>query len=129
MTPALLLDTHAFLWLMTDDERVPGATRDLVQATHEVYVSAATAWEIRTKFRLGKLPDAAPFVADLEAEVTRNGFSALPISLADGAHAGAFSVDHKDPFDRMLAAQAINHRLAVVSNDAALDAFGVVRVW
>lgn len=129
MSTPLLLDTRTFLWLMIGDARVPVATRDLVQHADEVYVSAATAWEVRTKYRLGKLPAAAPFVTQLVGELARYGFRALPVSFDDGERAGAFSGDHKDPFDRMLAAQALNHRLALVSDDAALDAFGIVRIW
>jgi len=124
----ILLDTHAFLWWVTDDARLLESHRARIRAA-TVLVSAASAWEIRTKFRLGKLPDASPFVADLEIEVARNGFAELPIAFADGARAGAFVADHKDPFDRMLAAQALNHRLALVSNDTAFDVFGIVRVW
>lgn len=125
----VLLDTHAFLWWLIGSERLPAHTRDLVERAEDVYVSAATAWEIRTKHRLGKLPDAGPFVADLSSYLARDGFLELPVTFEDGGRAGAFAADHKDPFDRMLAAQALNHRLALVSNDTALDAFGIVRIW
>ena len=124
-----LLDTHAFLWFTTGDSRVPPAVRTLLGDADALYVSAATAWEIRTKHRLGKLPDADPLVRDLTGYVEGRGYRGLPITFADGDRAGAFASEHKDQFDRMLAAQAINHRLALVSNDVALDAFGVVRVW
>lgn len=125
----LLLDTHAFLWLMLGDPRVPAETRDLVLESDEVYVSAATAWEIRTKHRLGKLPEAGAYVLQLGAAAAQAGFRTMPVTFEDGERAGAFTVSHKDPFDRMLAAQALNRALPLVSNDAALDAFGVIRVW
>ena len=129
MSERLLLDTHTLLWWLSDDARLPSALDARIFAADVVYVSAAGAWEIRTKHRLGKLSDAAPLVAALEAEVGRNGFRSLPVAFADGDLAGALTGDHKDPFDRVLAAQSINHRLALVSNGPALDVFGVVRFW
>lgn len=124
-----LLDTRAFLWFTIGDPRMSLPARAAVEAAEHVYVSAATAWEIRTKYRLGKLPDADSVVNDLAGFVARNGFRPLPITFADGDAAGAFGQTHKDPFDRMIVAQALNHRLSLVSSDVALDAFGVVRVW
>ncbi|HEY0779331.1 MAG TPA: type II toxin-antitoxin system VapC family toxin [Gemmatirosa sp.] len=126
----LLLDTHTFLWWVLGDERLPERMRSRIPAAERVWVSAASAWEIRTKYRLGKLPEASPTLAvGLSAVAASHGFRELGITFNDGDLAGSFAQDHKDPFDRMLAAQSINHRLALVSNDTALDAFGVVRVW
>ena len=71
MTDQVLLDTHAFLWWVTDDDRLEARLRDRIRAAESVFVSAATAWEIRTKHRLGKLPDAASFVDALDAEERR----------------------------------------------------------
>lgn len=124
-----LLDTQAFLWFVLGDARLSSSTRVAVEDAADVHVSAASAWEIRTKYRIGKLPDAAVLVHDLAGWVARLGFRELPVTFADGDAAGAFAQAHKDPFDRILVAQALNHRLALVSSDAALDAFGVVRVW
>jgi PIN domain nuclease of toxin-antitoxin system len=129
-TRGLLLDTHAFLWWALGDRRLPSATRTLIDGAGDVYVSAATAWELRTKYRLGKLPELSPLlVHDLAAVVASEQFRELPITFADGDRAGAFPPLHRDPFDRILAAQALHNRLALVSNDAALDLFGVARVW
>jgi PIN domain nuclease of toxin-antitoxin system len=127
----LLLDTHAFLWWAVGDERLPVQYRERIGAGRgDVHVSAATAWEVRTKFRLGKLPHLAPdFVGQMHRVLATENLRPLPVTFADGDLAGSFAADHKDPFDRMLAAQALNHRLALVSNDPALDAFGVVRIW
>ena len=129
MTEELLLDTHAFFWYAVGDDSLPGRTRELVESAAMVYVSAASVWEIRTKHRLGKMPGAEPIAAVLLETMARLRFHPLAIHPRDGDLAGAFTADHRDPFDRMLAAQAINRGLALVSNDAALDAFGVRRVW
>lgn len=128
---SLLLDTHTFLWWALQDQRLPSALRTRIAETEEpIYVSAASAWEIRTKHRIGKLPDVrADWVRNLDRVLVTEDFQPLPITFADGELAGALPAEHRDPFDRMLAAQALNHRLALVSNDAALDAFGIVRVW
>jgi PIN domain nuclease of toxin-antitoxin system len=127
---ALLLDTHAVIWWMLDDGRVPKGARRRVSDADEVFVSAASAWEIRTKHRIGRLPELdAALVSDLAGAVAAEGFHELPITSADGDLAGALAGAHRDRFDRVLIAQALNHRLVLVSNDAAFDAFGVVRVW
>lgn len=126
----LLLDTHAFLWWVLGDERLPERIREQIPAAERVWVSAASAWEIRTKYRLGKLPEAeAALVIGLPDVAASHGFHVLAVTFDDGDRAGGFTQLHKDPFDRMIAAQALNRHLALVSNDTALDAFGVVRVW
>ena len=125
----LLLDTYAFLWYAVGDSSMPVHARGLVERADSVYVSAASLWEIRTKYRLGKLPVAEPIAAVLLDTLPRLSFRPLSIDARDGDLAGAFAAAHRDPFDRMLAAQALNRGLALVSNDTALDAFGVRRVW
>ena len=125
----LLLDTHTLLWYAADSPSLTATASSMITQTPDVYVSAATAWEIRTKFRLGKLPGAVAVARDVSAAVRRMAFLELPIRLVDAELAGSLPGTHGDPFDRMLAAQAIGHSLLVVSNDASLDAFGVTRVW
>jgi len=100
-----------------------GATDSLV------YVSAASAWEIATKHRIGKLPVAARFVGKLGEVLTRQKFRELPITLAHAEYAGMLPGDHRDPFDRLLIAQAISESLTLVSNERIFDAFGVARLW
>ncbi len=118
------------MWWALGDEQLPARLRSRIDAAEDVYVSAATAWELRTKFRLRKLPEVAPLIVrDLAAVLASENFRELAVTFADGDRAGAFAQAHKDPFDRILVAQALNHHLALVSNDVALDAFGVVRVW
>lgn len=127
---ALLLDTHAFLWFLAGDKALSRPARRAIEADDEtVFVSAASAWEIATKFRLGKLPDAAAVAAAIAPVIEEKGFTSLAISVEHAQQAGAFAADHKDPFDRMLAAQALLEGLILVSNDEAFDAFGVNRLW
>lgn len=92
-------------------------------------MSAASAWEVSTTHRIGKLPGAGPLAVDFAREIALQGFTPLPISLEHAAAAGALVGDHRDPFDRMLIAQAREERLALVSADHAFDAFGVARIW
>jgi PIN domain nuclease of toxin-antitoxin system len=126
----LLLDTHALLWWLSDDPALSQVARKLIaRANNTVLVSAASAWEIATKFRLGKLPDAADLVADFPGYLARERFEGLPISVEHSARAGLLPGPHKDPFDRMLIAQAQAENIPVVSNDSAFDGYSVRRLW
>lgn len=126
---SLLLDTHALLWFLAGDERVRPEMRELISDPEvEVFVSAASAWEIATKTRLGKLLPG-PLAHDFAGEIRRRGFLPLAITLEHGERAGALPGPHKDPFDRMLIAQAQAENLRLVSNESVFDRYGVVRVW
>jgi len=125
----ILLDTHAFLWFATGDEELSIVARDAITTTDEVFVSAASAWEVRTKYRLGKLSSAAVLAHDLAAAVRRLELTELPVTFADGDLAGALAGTHRDPFDRMLIAQSLNHELSLVSKETVFDDFGVTRIW
>lgn len=126
----LLLDTHAFLWWLADDPALPRTARVAIAApATRVHVSAATAWEITTKHRLGKLPGAGLVAADVGAEIAAEGFAELPVSLRHAERAGAMPGAHRDPFDRMLIAQALDEGLTLVSNEMLFDQFGVTRLW
>jgi len=125
-----LLDTHALLWWLAGDERLSATARLAISSEdNEIFVSAASAWEVSTKHRLGKLPGAGPLAVDFAREVRQQGFSELPISLAHGQVAGALPGEHRDPFGRMLIAQAREEKMALVSNENMFDSFGVQRVW
>lgn len=104
---------------------------DAVQSpSNRIFVSAATAWEITTKYRIGKLPAGASEVATDVAEAIRlEGFFELPVTVSHGQHAGSFAGTHKDPFDRMLIAQALTEDMLLVSNETLFDAYGVQRLW
>jgi PIN domain nuclease of toxin-antitoxin system len=126
----LLLDTHALLWWFTDDRRLSRRARSAIgDESNDVVVSAASAWEIATKQRLGKL-EGVPRAAERFGELTaQNGFSHLPVSYLHGLRAGGYACDHRDPFDRMLAAQCELDRLRLVTRDPAFDAFRTKTVW
>lgn len=126
----LLLDTHALIWWWLDDPQLSAKAREAIgDATNEVRVSAASAWEIATKQRLGKLdgvPDASRRFLEL---VAADGFQLLPMTAQHALRAGSLPAEHRDPFDRMLAAQAELERAVVVSKDAALARLGVQMFW
>lgn len=104
--------------------------RDLVgDDDTEVFASAVSAYEISIKYRLGKLPSAGRLAADFETEIERQGIAELPLTVAQARLAGQLAGENRDPFDRMLAAQAIVENLVLISNDTALDQFGVHRLW
>jgi len=125
-----LLDTHAFLWFLDGDPSLSAKARSTIEAAGpEAFVRAATAWGITTKFRLGKPDGARDVAADVEAAAVRNGFAALPVTMAHAQAAGLLPGEHRDPCDSMLAAQAEIEGLALVSADAALDAPTDRRIW
>jgi PIN domain nuclease of toxin-antitoxin system len=126
----LLLDTHTLLWWLADSESLPASARKLIaNKNSDVLVSAASAWEIATKVRLGKLPMAVDLAHDFTAYLARERFETLAVSAEHGIRAGLLPGPHRDPFDRMLIAQSLAENLAIVSNDVVFDAYGVNRVW
>jgi PIN domain nuclease of toxin-antitoxin system len=126
----LLLDTHALLWWLAGDEALSGPARTAIaNGGNEIFVSAASTWEIATKHRLGKLPGVAAIAADLQQAITGQGFTGLPISIRHGQAAGALPGPRRDPFDRMLMAQALADALVLVSNETIFDAYGITRLW
>ena len=126
----VLLDTHALLWWMADSRRLSAtAHQSIANEANDVLVSAASAWEISTKFRIGKLPGGETVASDIAGRVTQQGFAALAIDLADAERAGRLPGPHRDPFDRMLIAQALARGLPVVSVDEIFDRYSVNRVW
>ena len=126
----LLLDTHAFIWWLAGSERLPqSACRAIVDEANEKLVSAASAWEITTKHRLGRLPNAEAVASDVKGVIARQDFDELPIIVEDAARAGALPGPHRDPFDRLLIAQALLGNLVLVSNETLFDRYGVRRLW
>lgn len=126
----LLLDTHALLWWWLDDPRLSRQASEAIAAPDaDVHVSAATAWEIATKVRIGKLPAARRLAEQFERGLAEEGFRQLAITIEHGSRAGSLKGDHRDPFDRILAAQAIIEELTVVSADARIGRLGAEMLW
>jgi PIN domain nuclease of toxin-antitoxin system len=126
----LLLDTHTFLWWLDGDRRISRRARTAIaDEDNEILVSAATAWELSTKARLGKLPGAVAVATDVAGALAQQGFQELPITVLHAQRAGGLRVEHRDPFDRMLIAQTQMEDLVIISNEALFDAFGVARLW
>jgi PIN domain nuclease of toxin-antitoxin system len=126
----LLLDTHALIWFVGGSVDLPAIARGAIEdPENEILVSAASAWEIATKHRLGKLRDIGPLAIDISAVLLGLGFAMLPISVAEGEAAGRLPGPHHDPFDRVLIAQALAESLMLVSNERLFDRYGVTRLW
>ena len=126
----LLLDTHALRWWLIKSPLLPVSTENLLRSRQNtVSVSAASAWEMATKVRLGKLDVAAEVVENFMFYLAREEFDVIPVTVEHGIRAGLLPGPHKDPFDRMLIAQALAENVPLVSNDRALDGYGVKRLW
>jgi PIN domain nuclease of toxin-antitoxin system len=126
----LLLDSHALFWFIDGDARLSPHAREAIQDTSNVvYVSAVTAWEIASKFRLGKWPGAQALANDLATIVSALSFEPLPLSLEHARRAGVLPNPHRDPFDRMLAAQAEIEDIPLVTADSAFQHFKVRILW
>lgn len=126
----VLLDTHTLLWWLDGDRRLSRRARNLIaDDSNAVLVSAASAWEISTKVRLGKLPGATQVAAELITILRQQNFEPLPMAITHALRAGSLPGPHRDPFDRMLIAQAQAEDLALVSNERVFDAYGARRIW
>jgi PIN domain nuclease of toxin-antitoxin system len=126
----LLLDTHALLWALLKESALTATARAaIVDAANEITVSAASAWEIAIKHRIGKLPEAKDAAINLAAHVSAANFTVLPISLDHALAAGALPGIHKDPFDRMLIAQARIERLTVITADPVFRDYDAAVLW
>lgn len=124
----MLLDTHTLIWAAGEVENIPAATRE-VMAEADLMVSPVSAYEMNLKHASGKLPNVAAFLPILSAYLASLRIDVLPISLAHAQAAGRLPLTHRDPFDRILAAQALAEDLTLVSRDRKLDQFGVRRLW
>ena len=127
---AYLLDSHALLWWWFDPDRLSTAVHErLSDPAAPVLVSAASLWELSLKHHQGKLPELSGAIADLPGLLQADGFEALPISLAHALRAGGYSQPHRDPFDRLLAAQAELDRLVLLTADPQLSTFPCLTLW
>ncbi|HWF98945.1 MAG TPA: type II toxin-antitoxin system VapC family toxin [Steroidobacteraceae bacterium] len=126
--PKLLLDTHALIWWAISDKRLSRKVRSLIEDEQTVvFVSSASAWEIATKVRLGRLTWSSP--GSVESYCRNQGFELLSISVAHAERAGSWPQEHGDPFDRMLAAQGEREQLPVATNDPKIKLFDVATIW
>lgn len=127
----LLLDTHVFLWAIAEPKRLSSKARSsITKLENQIYVSPATAYELSYKHRQGKLPAGAAIVASFGRQVAHLYASELTVSSPHTLAAGQLDWDHKDPFDRILAAQAMVEGLTLVTADEDLQAFGsVATLW
>lgn len=126
----LLLDTHTLLWWTTDDPSLSERARKRIAQSSGTLISAVSAWEIAIKVKLGRLPaGATELIRDFEESLKQDGFQSMSITADHGIRAGLLPGPRKDPFDRMLIAQAQAENLAIVSNDSVFDRYGVIRIW
>ena len=120
-----LLDTHVLFWWITNDARLSPQHKALIASSgNEIYVSAVSAWEMAVKFKIGKWPEVGPLLPDVTAKVIAEGFLPLDITLQQAERAGLLDLVHRDPFDRVLAAQALDLQIAVLTVDPALRLLG-----
>ena len=126
----LLLDTHTVLWIMLGDPKLSVRARNAVRNTsNEVFVSVVCIWEIATKVRIGKMPKPGNLLEEPQLALRGLGFRDLPLTLSHARLGGSIVHPHKDPFDRMLAAQATIEGFTMVSVDEVFDDMAVARLW
>lgn len=125
-----LLDTHALLWWLFDDRRLSKKARAIIRdPANRVVVSSASAWEIATKHRLGRLDSTTPLVRDFAGWMQKAGFAELGITWAHAVRAGTWDTRHRDPFDRILAAQCSLGGVTLISRDPVFEDFGLSPLW
>lgn len=123
-----LLDTHAFIWFLENDSRLPETTRIQIESTPTVFISIVSLWEIAIKANIGKLTLSFPF-STIEPNLVAVGITQLPITFSDLEIYLSLPLHHRDPFDRLLVAQAMKHSLTLVSRDTQMDSYAVARLW
>jgi len=120
MGMSYLIDTHVLLWWVFDDPRLCNISRDILKnSNHKIYVSSASAWEIATKYRIGKMPEAKQFINEYEPLLKQMGFNELVVTTTHALRAGQLPIDHRDPFDRMLMAQSELESIPIITYDKA----------
>jgi PIN domain nuclease of toxin-antitoxin system len=126
----LLLDTHALLWWLTDDPKLPDRCADWIEdPANAVAVSPISAYELRFKATKGLLPGGEVVAADIGTMAEQANIAIVQLTMEHALRAGALPLPHRDPFDRLLAAQALVDGYSILSIDAVFDAFGVERIW
>ncbi|HTT33713.1 MAG TPA: type II toxin-antitoxin system VapC family toxin [Methylomirabilota bacterium] len=124
------MDTHALLWWFIDDPALSAAARKAIRSrSNTIFVSAASAWELATKFRIGKLPQGLELASQFDAILAQERFEPLQITTAHAIRAGLLPGPHRDPFDRVLIAQSQAENLPIISSDPVFDAYKLRRLW
>ena len=124
------LDTHVLIWWFAGDPQLSIAAREVIDdEENDVLISAASAWEITTKHSIDKLPGADELALDIAGAIASQNFEELPVTIEHAVRAGSLPGLHRDPFDRMLIAQAITADMVLVSNETLFDQYGVRRLW
>lgn len=130
MTGGYLLDTHALIWATTDPDKLGVQARQVLQdKSVPIFASAVSAMEIATKYRLGKLDEGEPWAQDFLGEIEKDQYAELSLTAAHGQLGGNLPFAHKDPFDRLLIAQAQIEQLTLISNETLFDSMAVIRLW
>ncbi len=124
----LLLDTHVFIWFTENSPKLPIAIREEIESADRVYLSIASLWEIAIKLSIGKLALQVVY-QEIEAMLPGAGIELISISFADTTHLLNLPLHHRDPFDRILIAQAIERSLVLVSADRSIDVYAVQKLW
>lgn len=125
-----LLDTHSFLWFIADSPRLSAIGRTVIEsADNRVFLSVASVWEMAIKISLGKLNLPQPFEIFIVQQISLNRIELLDITVRHTALVSSLPFHHRDPFDRLLIAQAQTESMPIVGGDAAFDAYGITRVW
>lgn len=126
----ILLDTHAFLWFIAGSENLSDKARELIEdEANHVFLSAASLWEMAIKVSLGKLTLTEPFETLIPEQLAVNGIELLAISVPHATRVASLPFHHRDPFDRLLIAQALTEEIPIISGDEAFDAYGITRLW
>jgi PIN domain nuclease of toxin-antitoxin system len=126
----LLLDTHAFLWFVLSDPKLSTTARALIiDPNNIIYLSPASYWEIAIKIRTGKYMLPEPYDVFMPREIQQNNFRILPIDISHTSLVATLPLHHRDPFDRLLVAQALAEQMPLLSADPSLDAYNVQRLW
>jgi PIN domain nuclease of toxin-antitoxin system len=125
----LLLDTHVFLWWIDDDPRMSRRSRSLISHADKILVSVASVWEIAIKAGLGQLEVPPDLRRYLVRQLARNEFELLPVLFEHAVAVRDLPLHHRDPFDRLLIAQSLTERLALISHDARMRAYAVEVLW
>ena len=125
----LLLDTHTFLWFIEDSPRLSAKAKNLLESDIELLLSVGSVWEMAIKFSIGKLNLAQPFEVFIPDQLAKNAIKLQPLTVQHLVLVSALPLHHRDPFDRLLIAQALVEQLPIVSIDNQLDPYGIKRVW